>query len=94
VQQTSKKTLEVLGSFTTGLGKFVAEGHECGLQGENMNGLCFVNATVSRLKVAALVDTSATHSFVSEQATIALHCNPERSMAMFKVVNSTLKLVA
>jgi hypothetical protein len=90
-KQTSKEMLEVLGALTIGLGKFVAKGHEHDLQGEGMNGLCFVNATVSGLKVVALVDTGATHNFVSEWTTTTLHRKPEKSMAMFKVVNSIVK---
>jgi hypothetical protein len=66
MHQTSKEMFEVLSALTVGLGKFMVEVHEYDLQGEDMNGVCFVNTTVSGLKVEALADTSATHNFVSE----------------------------
>jgi len=84
VHQTSKATLEVMVALIGILGKFVAEGHERGLQGEDMNYLCFFNATMSGFKEASLVDIDATHNLVSEQTTTTLHQNPKSSMAMFK----------
>jgi hypothetical protein len=35
-------------------------------QSEYTEGICFVSATVSGLKMVALLDTGETHSFVSE----------------------------
>jgi predicted aspartyl protease len=54
-------------------------------------GICFVNAMVSGVKVAALVDTNVTHSFVTERTATSLHCNPKTSMVTFNVVNSAVK---
>lgn len=52
--------------MTVDLGAFVTKDQGHALRGKGRNGLSFVNKIVSRLKVADLVDTSATHSFVSE----------------------------
>jgi hypothetical protein len=49
---------------------------------------------VSGVKVAALVDTGSTHSFISEWTVTSLHRKAEGSMVVFKVVNSEMKPVA
>jgi predicted aspartyl protease len=51
----------------------------------------FVNATMSGLKVEALVDTGATHNFVSEQIATTLHHKPKSNTSTFKVVNLVVK---
>jgi hypothetical protein len=86
VQQTSEAELKVLNALTAVLGKFVAEGQEHDSQGEGRHDLCFVNATVSGLKVAALVDTGATHSLISERTVKGIHCKAESSKASFKML--------
>jgi hypothetical protein len=77
-----------------GLGVFVEEGHGHGSQDEGTNGLCFMDATVSGLKVVALVEIGATHNFVIERIATSLHCMHESNMVAFKLVNSAVKLVA
>ena len=58
---------------------------------EKEGNLCFVDVTVSGVKVATLVDTDAIHSFISEHTATLLHYKPKRSMSTFKfVVNSTV----
>lgn len=72
--------LDVLGSLTSSLGMLMVEGHEHGLEGEYMNGLCSMNATVSGLKVGNLIDNGATHSIISERTNTTLHhkCHGDR----------------
>ena len=53
--------------------------------------MCFVNAMVSGVKVAALVDTNVTHSFVTERTATSLHYNLKTSIVTFNVVISTVK---
>jgi hypothetical protein len=55
--------------------------------------LCFVDATLSGVKVVVLVDTNATHGFISERTATLLHYKYERSIVAYKVVNSMVKLV-
>lgn len=81
----------VLGALTIGLCEFATRGQEVELHDEGKHDLCFVNTLVSGLKVAALVDTSATHNFVSEWIATTLHRKPKSSEATFKVVNSTMR---
>jgi len=54
-------------------------------------GICFVDTIVSGVKVATLVETNVTHSFVTKQTPTSLHCNPKSSMVTFNVVNSVVK---
>jgi hypothetical protein len=49
-----------------GIGDFEAVDHERISQGEVANEICFLDATVSGLKVGDLVGTKETHSFFSE----------------------------
>jgi len=99
VKQCSKEILEDLGALTSSLGEFMATGHGCGLQVEGVDDLFCVDTTVSGMKVAmlsgmnvaALVDISATHSFVSERTSTPFHRNPNNNVVSFKVVNSTMK---
>ena len=53
-----------------------------------------MDATVSGMKVTALVDNDATHSFVSEQMAWVCHCKAECDGSSFKVVNLGVKPVA
>ena len=80
-------------TLTRGLKKFV-EGH-CGHGSQNGDeqSLSFVDATVSGMKVASLVDTDLTHSFVSEQTTWGLQHKDDGDTSLFKAVNSIMKLV-
>ena len=64
------------------------------LQNEDEQGLRCVDATVSGLKVTTLVDSGASHSFVSERTAWGLHCKVECDGSSFKVVNSEVKPVA
>jgi hypothetical protein len=86
----SKEMLEGVDALAAHLGKFMDRGHGQRLQSEG-EGLCFVDAMVSGVKVVSLVDISTTHSFVSERTTKSLHCKPESSTTTYKVVNSTVE---
>jgi predicted aspartyl protease len=72
---------------------FKARGQRQFSQSEVVEGLCFVDTTVSALKMTTLVDTGATHSFVTEQATKSLHRKPERCTGTCKLLKSTTMLV-
>ena len=48
---------------------------------------------IGGLKVAALVGTSSTHSFVSEQKAWGLHRKVECSESLFKEVNLVMKMI-
>ena len=53
-----------------------------------------MDATVSGLKVTTLVDSGATHSFVSERMAWGCHRKAECDGSSFKVVNLGVKPVA
>ena len=76
-----------------GLSRFAEgrRGHE--LQNGDEQGLYCVDVMVSGLKVVALVDSGATHSFVSERMAWGLHHKVECNGSLFKVVNSGVKLL-
>ena len=48
---------------------------------------------MSGLKVVALVQKTNTHIFVSSRITTSIHNHIKFSKAMFKIVNSAMKLV-
>ena len=56
----------MVNSLMKSLGKFVTEGQGHGLWNEGEKGLHFMDAIMSGLKVATLVDISLTHIFLSE----------------------------
>jgi hypothetical protein len=91
MKEPSKEMLEGQNTLTTSPGEFMTEGHGCGSQYKEMNGIFFVDALVSGLKMVALVDTDATHHFVSEWTAMLLHYKIESNMSAFKVVKSTMK---
>ena len=64
------------------------------LQNKDEQVLCCVDATVSGMKVTALVDSGATHSFVSERMAWGCHRKAECDGSSFKVVNLGVKPVA
>ena len=66
----------------------LAEGQDEGSQDVDQQGHCFVNVTVSGLKVSTLVEIDATHSFVSNRTKTTLHSKPEFSGSALKVVKS------
>ena len=64
-----------------------------GSQVVNPLSLNFVEATMSGLRVSALVDIGTTHSLVSSRKVSSLHSLLEGSQAWFKVVNSEMMSV-
>jgi predicted aspartyl protease len=70
--------------------EFKTRGQGQNSQSEEVEGLYFVNTTISGLNMESLVDTSATHSFVSERATKSLHRKPESNTGTCKVMKSTV----
>jgi hypothetical protein len=46
---------------------------------------------VSGVKVVSLVETNMTHNYVSEKTMNSVHCKPESSITMYKVVNSEVE---
>ena len=93
VQQNSEATLEFLGALITSLNNFLVEGHGHDSQGEDLDDLSFVNPIMNGLTVVNLVDTSANQKFIGEHTATTLHCNPNRNMTKFNVLNSTMRLV-
>ena len=71
-----------------GLSRLAKEHPEQVLQNKDEQGLHCVDAMVSGLKVTTLVDSGATHSFVSERTTWGLHHKAGCDCSLFKVVNS------
>jgi hypothetical protein len=57
---------EVMETLVECMQEFKTRGQGQFSQSEAVEGLCFVDTTVSGLKMEALVDTGETHSFVSE----------------------------
>lgn len=84
----------LVNALTGGLRRFAKGRHGHVVQNSDEQGFRCVDATVSGLKVAALVDSDATHSFVSERTTWGLHRKAECDGSLFKAVNSGVKLVA
>lgn len=69
-----------------------AKGHrEHVLQNGDEQGLRCVDAKISGLNVEALVESSVTHSFVSEQTTWGLHRKSECDGSSFKAVHLGVK---
>jgi len=64
-------------------------------EGGNALKLSFVQVTVKGKRFAALVDTGATHSFLSKKAakSFGKKAGMERELSAFKAVNSTMKVV-
>jgi hypothetical protein len=91
--EPSKAMVEGLEALMVQLDEFKARNQGWGSQDREAR-LCFVDMTVTGVKVATSVDTDATHNFVSEWTARSPHCKPESNMASFKVVNSTVKPVA
>jgi hypothetical protein len=88
----SKEMVEGLEYLTKCLDELKTRDHrDCSQDGEVK--LCFVDATMSGVKVATSVDTRATHSFISEWTDTSLHCKSEGSLVAIKVFNSTVKSV-
>ena len=64
------------------------------LQNKDKQVLHCVDAMVSGMKVTTLVDSGATHSFVSERTAWGCHRKDECDGSSFKVVNLGVKPVA
>jgi len=64
-------------------------------EGSDSLKLCFVQVTVKGKKFAALVDTGATHSFLSRKATKSFgkKTKMEKEWSAFKAINSTIREV-
>lgn len=84
----------LMNALTGGLSRFVEGRHGHVLQNGDEQSLLCVDATISGMKVAALVDNGATHSFVSERTASGLHRKAECDGSLFKAINSRVKLVA
>jgi hypothetical protein len=66
VYYSSKVVLDILCSLTMSLVKFTIGGQEHDLKGEGRHDLCYMNETMSGLRVETLVEIDSTHNFVSE----------------------------
>jgi len=78
--------------LTKHLDEFKIRDHgQCSQNGEVI--LCFVDATVSGVKLESLVDIEVNHNFISGRTAKSLHCKLEGSMFAFKVVKSMVHLV-
>ena len=84
----------LVNTLTGGLSRFAKECPKQVLQNKDEQVLYCVDAMVSGLKVTTLVDSGATHSFVSERTAWGCHRKAECDGSSFKVVNLGVKLVA
>jgi hypothetical protein len=87
-----KEMMEDVEELTKQLDEFKMQNH--GKRSQDKDGrLCFVDETMSGVKVVALVDTGSNHKFISEWTATSLHRKAQESMTSFKVVNVEMKPV-
>jgi hypothetical protein len=86
---SSKEAMEVLGALMEFMKVKEASGDTS--QGKHKTILNFVDAMISRLRVAMLVHTGSTHSFIEKVVSMSLHCETKVGTCQYKVVNSAMK---
>jgi predicted aspartyl protease len=90
-QHPSNEALKALSALMNSMGDREESGNT--LQNQDEVGIHFVNATIVGRKVAVLIDTGPTHSFVGEGTAKSLHCETKAGTSQYKAVNYVRKQV-